>query len=1802
MSLPAQIASPPPPKPPPPPTPPPNPPAFPGHAYGDRRFAILQELVRGGGNATAAAASDRCKPLAASVHSELAPLSHALIAPASDCGTDAQVITCTYQTDSATMTNFLEWAATEPLAANPDACVGMRLARSGVAQYATESPPPVPPPPPRPPQPPAPPPMPVPSPPPPPPSPPPSPPFAPSPPGAPPPPPPAPPVPPSLPPAPPASPSSTQYISEPVCHATCVQWSVADLTDGGARPEAGQDMPCGTFFANICGFSDTQIADLLDLPPSAPPPPLLPEASLDPVAVVDVRASGNFDAHPPPSPPSAPPSPSPPPPPPTPPLLPPSSPAPSPPPPPHGWAPVSCAMLTRVRGRLDAQCAPSVCVDDAQGRAILSEGHNDDFTGAECTGGAGVCTLSCACNSAWTIAGTEAGGALNAATMIRYRQIFSGGGNCFALLGRTSQGAIYANHEPTDDYVVERLIAGASAFDPAMCGPNDNLCASAWWKYCGGGTDHTSVFVNSHLRSNSISAFGVQSTNGVCGYAGSWRYEAMELYMPPYAYAAVATNVGYCLGGAWDPPAAVHVLTELQAACSANPACTHISACCAQGAGGLSNWAFATTACTSYHTPVDSYTTYVKVQTPALNNYVRTAGYDCPGGGGVVATDLTSAPGYGVASAYSVETCAQMCTALGIDACNGYSYLNHANGHGYCYLKKVEPAYAADPTTCTRHVTDVSMYVHFDAADGRRLVEEEAPDEGRALQEVTADPLADCTDDAGTPCIADGAERPWIMFDLGEQNDRLYSARLILMPPEPPHPPVHPPSPPPLPPPSPPPPPPPAPSPSPPPPPLPPPDTRLHCAGKFDDDDCTYDLVSYVGNGLCEDGGAGSISSKCRYGGDQTDCGGRGCAGAYQRHENVNCHSTHLGVSNTVYYDGGGALSISMPAYREKTLEECVAACDVRGPSVCNGFVYSRPGVHTPRRCYLRHTIRPFQVGVCAPDDRFDTYALYPTDTPPGIAWPTVQPGNGVECAASYIPSGSVQACCGQVPFDVDSSSLPHTRYVAAGHATMCPEDYPTCYGYGPTWYFGWQTANWGACYANAESGVGGRRLTELMGGGAYADPYYKPGWLEIWVSRSAALFGSRAATIDTSTCTGNEVTVRLTEGHEALADGRYVYLRSFDANRRLRIDGLKLFALPGTGSLGRQLEEEEEEEAFEVHDAPEEKEAPAPQEPSGPDPARRAKGEDRFSWARVWRMRNLTDEVCAYATERPQEAREARVAASQLWAELGERESAVGCTNCTSRAATDCTRWFMQLRGLGLGQERETEAQAQARRKRRIMQDAEAASEERIRIMRGALGGSCCRMNLKTGRKECGEQHCKKAFKARADARMAHTLRTMHEREGPTSLSVPQLVATDLLAPHLHADARCRDEQKRHAHGDVECLALSLTSHLAKKHGLDQAELDRKLGVYGTSIASMLTSHLKHQGPPSTAQFRSDEAAAERGAARRRGERARRRAEEAPEVPPSRPKPRGARGGWLRRESRRQLSEEQGLVRIGVEPTGHVGPIKRQLDLAMRNHSLHAKQILRKANVGAASSGSRALTAGAIVSAAWDASHRDRRLGVRADALGARWHRARRRARRGRSPRVCAGRVEDPVARRVARPAQAARARALGVRPGGRARRAARRPAGARRRTTRSSTAGSPRASTGWRTTPRPSAWRACCPSARRRGCSTWRRRARCPRASCPTRTRRAGRSSTSTRLRAASARRCAACCRTRRRPGGAAWARATPSGCARRRGPGSTRPTAGRARCSAASWTRPSRATTPSSRRGTRCSGASTARASAG
>ena len=101
-----QFAPPPNPPPPTPPPRPPSPPALPGHAVGNKWFALTQEYVLAS-STTAGAADLRCRPLARSIRGDLAHQSHGLIAPSADCPANFDVISCSYVADKATLTNSL---------------------------------------------------------------------------------------------------------------------------------------------------------------------------------------------------------------------------------------------------------------------------------------------------------------------------------------------------------------------------------------------------------------------------------------------------------------------------------------------------------------------------------------------------------------------------------------------------------------------------------------------------------------------------------------------------------------------------------------------------------------------------------------------------------------------------------------------------------------------------------------------------------------------------------------------------------------------------------------------------------------------------------------------------------------------------------------------------------------------------------------------------------------------------------------------------------------------------------------------------------------------------------------------------------------------------------------------------------------------------------------------------------------------------------------------------------------------------------------------------------------------------------------------------------------------------------------------------------------------------------------------------------------------------------------------------------------------------------------------------------------
>ena len=479
--------------------------------------------------------------------------------------------------------------------------------------------------------------------------------------------------------------------------------------------------------------------------------------------------------------------------------------------------------------------------------------------------------------------------------------------------------------------------------------------------------------------------------------------------------------------------------------------------------------------------------------------------------------------------------------------------------------------------------------------------------------------------------------------------------------------------------------------------------------------------------------------------------------------------------------------------------------------------------------------------------------------------------------------------------------------------------------------------------------------------------PYYEePEYLEVWVSRSIASFGTRAATIRRSQYDEGQATVYLTEG-DGLAEGRYVYLRSFQSNRLLRIDGVKIFGAP---EVGRRLEEETKSKA-----KPEARPEARPQQPRKPLKA------PRFSWPSVWRMRNLTMVTCQNETDAPSLAKDARQKAAMLWGELTEEESVVGCMSCLTHKPTNCTQWFSATHGV-----RFAHTQKKERERRRMMEQLERDAPERRRKLEEAFGNSCCRTHKLTGVKECGPQFCAKAIKEKANKRIAHTLRRMHEKKGETTLSVQQLVATDLVAPHLHHNPLCRSGDKENA---MECVSSSLIKHLGDKYGFSENEINEKLSRYGVTISDMLTSHLKHSAKSTDrkkGQYKSDPKGNEHAVAARMAERARRslRSEEKPRAK----RAKGPRASWIKRSSSasRRLSESDGdsddskaMVRIEVEPLGlsgkQVRERKKQHDQFVRNNSLAAKGLLKAANLASATTGGTPATVSNLMGAAWESS-----------------------------------------------------------------------------------------------------------------------------------------------------------------------------------------------------------------------------------
>jgi hypothetical protein len=801
----------------------------------------------------------------------------------------------------------------------------------------------------------------------------------------------------------------------------------------------------------------------------------------------------------------------------------------------------------------------------------------------------------------------------------------------------------------------------------------------------------------------------------------------------------------------------------------------------------------------------------------------------------------------------------------------------------------------------------------------------------------------------GSPCITAGKERPWLMFDLGETKT-IFSARLHFLPPAPPLPPAEPPTSPPSPPPSPDPPPPPSPSPSPPPPTGTPPFTetqRTICVENGDNNRCVRGLINFTHDGVCDDGGVGSLFAHCEFASDLHDCGPR----CYKLSPPAPPNSPS--PPHYTLFDPPTLDELGIPYFGRRLATD---ASESRPLPVVLERIHSCfrnnqmfGGLGDVDRCIdARFGSRLDTNGVCDDGGEGSQYAY--------CAFGTDFTDCGARClgvlAAENAERALNEACnsVGDVERDdcvvdgvdqtkngvcqdgslFDARVLGNQSLVGRGDCGLLMDgsDCATCarqYGRDPS---GRARGSMGREGDHAGGDGGGTRSVEF------------------WVSRSFASFGTRAAVIRSSSeDAGSSRVALLTEGADGVsAEGRFVYVRSFASGTRLRVEAVQLFALPETRAESRrELEQgrEDEDDSQELY--------------------ARELLRNVSSWKRVLEMRNLTSAACDAARSGDRAlAAATRARASVRWVGLSEREANYSCTDCSTRVAGNCTFWFA-VNNRGEGGRR-------SRDERKLKEHIEETADERRRALHESMGRACCRTNRATGEQECDVKHCKEAMRRKAHPRVAHVLRKLHESPtAPVALSVAQLVATDMLAPHLHADESCRDSSTRRR-GDVECLASSLSQHLAAKHGFSRSAIDEQLGAYGLSLSKILTAHLRHTTPNGP------------GRPSQRVPRAR-RDPTTPRKSHSKDKERraaGPRASWVSRSTRRQRAlrteseDTTPTIRVEIAPEGRADRASREAYQWAKNHSDAARALLRLRDRAAIRAGQRAPTTASSVSDAW--------------------------------------------------------------------------------------------------------------------------------------------------------------------------------------------------------------------------------------
>ena len=212
-----------------------------------------------------------------------------------------------------------------------------------------------------------------------------------------------------------------------------------------------------------------------------------------------------------------------------------------------------------------------------------------------------------------------------------------------------------------------------------------------------------------------------------------------------------------------------------------------------------------------------------------------------------------------------------------------------------------------------------------------------------------------------------------------------------------------------------------------------------------------------------------------------------------------------------------------------------------------------------------------------------------------------------------------------------------------------------------------------------------------------------------------------------------------------------------------------------------------------------------------------------------VRHLQRITKESCSAAGAA---AAAARARAAVAWAALSDSESAYGCTDCATLRPGNCHVFFWNA-AADKGREKKTAARRLAENNRKLVEESLMSHLDKV----------CCARNptRPSEPETCHRQHCGLLMQRTAVKRAAHSLRKLHERGHPalkTSMQPVHQMALDVVAPHLHPHAPCREKGTSVRQ---ECMFRSFAHHISHKHGVEYSKIESALDTIGVDVSSAM-------------------------------------------------------------------------------------------------------------------------------------------------------------------------------------------------------------------------------------------------------------------------------------------------------------------------------------------------------------------------